>query len=459
MPNTQQNQIGVIGLAVMGANLARNLASRDIHTAVFNRTYTKTESLLETWKEDQAAQPEPVGSISGYATIEDFVASLERPRKIMILVKSGPGTQAVINQLIPLLEEGDIVIDTGNSNWKDTERRIKELAAYNLHFIGCGVSGGEEGALHGPSLMPGGDKEAVEQVLPHLQKIAARDFQNKPCVTFVGNEAAGHFVKMVHNGIEYSIMQAIAEVYDMMKGAGLSNETIHEEFTKLNSGKLESFLMEITRDIFTAKDGDKYLVDLIKDVAKAKGTGGWTVEAGLEFGAYVPSIVEAVFARTGSARNQNFIINRDEIYSHISLNKLPNFSELLYSVMDGVYLASYLQGLDLISIANKEKGWDIDLQEVIRIWQGGCIIRSKYLEELPEIWASTDQSFDQAPSMKMLLNGANTPTPVISACYNYLLTIQAQYLPTNLIQAQRDFFGAHTYKRIDQEGDFSGGWK
>jgi 6-phosphogluconate dehydrogenase len=453
-----QNQIGVVGLAVMGANLARNLASRDLQVAVYNRTQSKTEDLEKTWYQDQQDNPSYQGGLYGYQDLESFVMSLQRPRKVMILVKSGNPVDDVIDQLLEYLEPGDIIIDTGNSNWKDTQRRLSQLSEKQIRFVGCGVSGGEEGALRGPSLMPGGDLEAVQEILPYLQKIAARDFQNQACTTYVGSGAAGHFVKMVHNGIEYSIMQGIAEIYDLLKGCGLSTEVIQKHFKDLNSGLLESFLLEITVDILGTKDGDEYLVDKIKDQAKAKGTGGWTVEAGLEFGAYIPSIAESVFARTGSSRNQRFIINRDEIYTHISLNKLTNFEELLHQTLDGVYLASYLQGLDLIALANQEKNWGIDLNEVIRIWQGGCIIRSRYLEKLPQIWNSTDQEFTQKAAMKMLMNGTNTPTPVISSCYNYLQTIQAQYLPTNLTQAQRDYFGAHTYKRVDQEGDFSGGW-
>ena len=501
-----QSQIGVIGLAVMGANLARNLASKGVQTSVYNRTYERTLELMVTWGKDVETKKYSAENMVSFENLNEFVKSLERPRKIILLVKSGNPVDEFIEKLYPLLEDGDIIIDTGNSNWGDTVRRMDTLEngkIYTLeqiqklggidkkiiHFVGCGVSGGEEGALHGPSLMPGGRKIAVDLVLPILEKIAAKDFTGKPCVTNVGHSGAGHLVKMTHNGIEYAIMQGISEIYDILRSQNKPNEEIYSIFKELNNGYLKSFLLDITVDIFKSKDnlGEGYLVDKIQDIAESKGTGGWTVETGLQVGSAVPSIADSVFARSLSSRKWNFEITRagsQEIKTHsqqlpsnpldmgINPNKSEN-GEMLENLKNAlflVYVSAYLQGLDLIHKANKEFNWGIDLMAVMRIWQGGCIIRSKMLEMLPNFFnfpvESTKadyQSFQEIlPSQVEVLTqtiaNLKVPTPVLDSTKNFFLTILNKKLPTNLIQAQRDLFGAHTYLRNDREGVFSGGW-
>ena len=453
------NNVGVIGLSVMGAGLAQNLASRGLQVAAYNRSYEKTEALLKKNKKN----------ITGYAEIADFVESLESPRVILVLVKSGQPVDAVTSELLPLLAPEDVLVDCGNSNWHDTERRQKELAG-QVNFVGCGVSGGEEGALHGPSLMPGGDEAVLEaQLLPILRQIAAKDFQGKPCVTNVGRGAAGHFVKMVHNGIEYAMMQGIAEVYDMLRSMGYSNLEMQEAFRGWNYGNLQSFLMDITVDILGTRDtlGQGFLIDRISDEAKAKGTGGWTVEAGMAFGVAVPSIAAAVVARAQSARNMSFLkglqLPQENGASKKSKEELKT---PLYRALELVFLTSYLQGLDLIYQANQEQKWNIDVNEVIRIWQGGCIIRSQMLSTLGFFWAQ-DKSWKRKlfqevradmDNLRLVLYKAGTPKPVLHATYDYLQTMFRAKLSSNLIQAQRDYFGAHGYQRTDKNGNFTGTW-
>ena len=453
------NTVGVIGLSVMGASLAQNLAGRGERVAAYNRSYEKTEKLLK----------KGVKNIHGYEQLTEFVESLESPRKILVLVKSGAPVDAVIAELLPLLEKEDILVDCGNSNWHDTERRQQELEG-QVHFVGCGVSGGEEGALRGPSLMPGGDAEVLEaHLLPILKKIAAKDFQGKPCVTNVGRGAAGHFVKMVHNGIEYAMMQGIAEVYDILRSQGYSNLEMQEAFRGWNYGNLQSFLMDITVDILGTRDklGQGYLLDRVSDEAKAKGTGGWTVEAGMAFGVAVPSIAAAVIARAQSARNMSFLkglqLGQENGATQKSKEELKT---PLYRALELVFLTSYLQGLDLIYQANREQKWNIDLSEVIRIWQGGCIIRSQMLSTLGLFWA-TDKSWKQKlfqevradmDNLRLVLYKAGTPKPVLHTTYDYLQGMFRAKLSSNLIQAQRDYFGAHGYQRTDKNGNFTGTW-
>jgi len=493
--SASQSKIAVIGLSVMGKNLAKNLASRQIQTAVYNRSFEKTQELLDE-KNDY---------LTGFSNLSGLVESLEKPRKIILMVKSGNPVDAVINQLYPLLEEGDIIIDGGNSNWKDTERRQKELmqgsyvlledimsldendAQNNLHkkinFVGCGISGGQEGALIGPSIMPGGDKKSVEQVLPLLEQISAKDFKNKPCVINVGLGGSGHFVKMVHNGIEYAIMQFIAELYDIFRNHNLSNLQIKEIFSQINSGNRKGFLLEITEQILSAKDpfnSEKYLLDFVKDKAEAKGTGAWTVENAMQYGVATPSIAAAVFARTLSAKNQSYNIdleknvsqnegkNEDKNQEVDSKNELMAYQNFVNKIeeinqfVSDAFLLIYLQGLDLIFQANKENFWEINLNEVCRIWQGGCIIRSQMLTELSEYFNGNkklNQDLLKTKDIwKSFIEEITLPTPVISSTWNYYLGIINQNSPMNLIQAQRDFFGAHTYERTDKDGVFSGDW-
>ncbi len=465
------NQIGLIGLAVMGANLARNFASKDTKIAVYNRTYSRTQEVIEVWQEDKQIHPEYTGEIVGFEDLEAMVQSLERPRKLVLLVKSGQPVDDMITQLLPLLEKDDIIVDLGNSNWKDTQKRNEFLTQKGLNFVGSGVSGGEEGALKGPSMMPGGNKYAVDQILPLFEKIAADDFEGGKCVTNIGGGASGHFVKMVHNGIEYAIMQGIAEIYGLLKNEGYTNLEIQKVIDKANSGfeskeseedsysGLGSYLMEITSKILATKDGEGYLLDQIVGAAKAKGTGGWTVEAALEFGVYTPSIAAAVFARIGSAKNQEYNFT-GKIESQES--KYPDretLEDVCIAGLEIIHLVSYYQGLDLITKANDEMNWEINLKEVIRIWQGGCIIRSNILIDLYEDWKDTIDFEELIPVTEFLRSFPDVTTPVTSSIADYMKNLVIEQLPTNMIQAQRDFFGAHTYKRIDKEGDFTGGWE
>ena len=447
----KKSQIGLIGLAVMGANLARNLASKDFQVSVYNRTFRRTQEFLD----------ENYEGIMGFEHLKEFLESLERPRKIILMVKSGQPVDDLLISIGDHLEEGDIVLDCGNSNWKDTQKRQLDLVSRGIQFIGCGVSGGEEGALHGPSIMPGGKSEAVKAVLSILEKIAAKDFEGRPCVTNIGLGGAGHFVKMVHNGIEYALMQGIAEIYDILKNLKLENAEITEVFRQLNTGANQSFLLDITVDIFGVKDnlGSGYLVDKIIDKAGSKGTGRWTIENALELGVATPTIASAFFARNLSGRGQSFHVEIPEKRTELSKIEInQDFVQNLYQSLNTTFLCSYFQGLDLIIAANKEKDWQIDLSEVIRIWQGGCIIRSQILKNLNEIYNSKIELYSKIKFLENTISMGHTPKPVLNSVKDYILTLTAKKLPTNLIQAQRDFFGAHTYQRSDKEGTFSGGW-
>jgi 6-phosphogluconate dehydrogenase len=471
-----KNKIGLIGLAVMGANLAKNFASKGISISVYNRTYAKTKTELDSWETEKTTLIENARKntpwfennlknheykLEGFENIKDFVQSLERPRKIIIMVKAGKPVDDVILELSQFLEQGDIIIDCGNSNWQDSMRREANLEAKGLHFIGCGVSGGESGALIGPSIMPGGKKEVVDQVLPLLEIVSAQDFDGKPCVVNVGLSASGHFVKMVHNGIEYAIMQGIAEIYDILKHNELSTDQIQKVFENLNTGLTKSFLLDITVEIFKTKDSlaEGYLIDKIENIAGAKGTGKWTVEAAMDLGVFVPSISNAVMARIGSSRNQAFENQTHRQNPYIKYPEQDIYDKKLFKAVEGLYLSAYLQGLDLIVSANKEYNWNIDLPQVIRIWQGGCIIRSKMLQDLFAQWTQKLDFTDHIVALDFITSGnLLRPFLVLHSCLDYMQTVGCKDLPTNLIQAQRDFFGSHTYKRNDREGVFTGGW-
>lgn len=455
-------QIGLIGLGTMGAALARNLASKGYKTAVFNRTYTKTEEFIANHGNE---------NLTPFEELKDFVESLEKPRKIILMVNAGDAVDQTISHLQEFLEDQDILIDCGNSNWKDTIRRQSIVAASpsrqylsqspTIHFIGCGVSGGEEGALLGPSIMPGGDPTVVNQILPILQDIAAKDFDGKPCVTNVGLAGAGHFVKMVHNGIEYAMMQGIAEIYDILRSSFHSNEEILKAFKGFNQDELKSFLLDITVDIFETKDKltEGYLIDKISDKAGAKGTGKWTVESALELGVAAPNISESLNARILSARNTNYKLGIYAASEEFEIVR-PSVEDLKY-ILQTIFITSYLQGLNIIDAANKEFDWNIDIKEVLRIWQGGCIIRSQMLKSLIFDFYTKSKTekigFILEPFHNINTTFPFVPKPVISATLNYILAHNADKLPSNLIQAQRDHFGAHTYQRIDRDGVFTGG--
>lgn len=460
---------GVIGLAVMGENLALNVESRGFPIAVYNRTASKTKEFMET---------RAVGKdVKAAYSLEEFVQILERPRKILVMVKAGPPVDAVIEQLKPLLEEGDMIIDGGNSLYEDTERRTRDLeSTTKLGFVGMGVSGGEEGALHGPSLMPGGTEFAYRELEPILTKIAAQ-VDDGPCVTYVGPGGAGHYVKMVHNGIEYGDMQLIAEAYDVLKnGLGLSNQQLQETFAEWNrTDELNSYLIEITADIFKCVDPETghHLVDLILDSAGQKGTGRWTVLSSLELGVPIPTIYAAVNARVMSAYKDERVAAAKELPG--PGETYPGDAALFVDkVRDALYcskMCSYAQGMALIAKASQEFNYNISLPESARIWKGGCIIRAGFLDKIRKAFAENPglPNLLLAPEFKqsildrqeawrevlVLANKLGIPVPAFSSSLDYFDSYRRANLPQNLTQAQRDYFGAHTYERTDKpRGEF-----
>lgn len=460
---------GVIGLAVMGENLALNVESRGFPIAVYNRTASKTKEFMET---------RAVGKdVKAAYSLEEFVQILERPRKILVMVKAGPPVDAVIEQLKPLLEEGDMIIDGGNSLYEDTERRTRDLeSTTKLGFVGMGVSGGEEGALHGPSLMPGGTEFAYRELEPILTKIAAQ-VDDGPCVTYVGSGGAGHYVKMVHNGIEYGDMQLIAEAYDVLKnGLGLSNQQLQETFAQWNrTDELNSYLIEITADIFKYVDPETghHLVDLILDSAGQKGTGRWTVLSSLELGVPIPTIYAAVNARVMSAYKDERVAAAKELPG--PGETYPGDAALFVDkVRDALYcskMCSYAQGMALIAKASQEFNYNISLPESARIWKGGCIIRASFLDKIRKAFAENPglPNLLLAPEFKqsildrqeawrevlVLANKLGIPVPAFSSSLDYFDSYRRANLPQNLTQAQRDYFGAHTYERTDKpRGEF-----
>jgi len=460
---TQQN-FGLIGLAVMGENLALNVERNGFSLAVYNRSREKTDAFLA----DRAAGKNIVGTFS----IEEFVASLERPRKILIMVKAGGPVDAVIGQLKPLLDPDDMIIDGGNSLFEDTDRRVAELEDAGLRFIGMGVSGGEEGALNGPSLMPGGTKEAYEAIEPIVTKIAAQ-VDDGPCVTYIGPKGAGHYVKMVHNGIEYGDMQLIAEAYDILKNVGgLSNAELHEVFAEWNkTEELDSFLIDITANIFTKADDmgkDGELIDYIVDAAGQKGTGRWTAIAALELGVAIPTIGAAVNARILSSIKDERVAAESILPGPDAPSYTGDRTELVGKVRDALYcskMCSYAQGMALMGKASDTFGYDLDLGEIARIWKGGCIIKAGFLNKIKK-------AYDENPELaNLLLAPEFTQTildrqsawrdvvataaqfgiavPAFSASLDYFDSYRRDRLPQNLTQAQRDYFGAHTFERTD----------
>ena len=460
---------GVIGLAVMGENLALNVESRGFPIAVYNRTASKTKEFMET---------RAVGKdVKAAYSLEEFVQILERPRKILVMVKAGPPVDAVIEKLKPLLDEGDMIIDGGNSLYEDTERRTRDLeSTTKLGFVGMGVSGGEEGALHGPSLMPGGTEFAYRELEPILTKIAAQ-VDDGPCVTYVGSGGAGHYVKMVHNGIEYGDMQLIAEAYDVLKnGLGLSNQQLQETFAEWNrTDELNSYLIEITADIFKYVDPETghHLVDLILDSAGQKGTGRWTVLSSLELGVPIPTIYAAVNARVMSAYKDERVAAAKELPG--PGETYPGDAALFVDkVRDALYcskMCSYAQGMALIAKASQEFNYHISLPESARIWKGGCIIRASFLDKIRKAFAENPglPNLLLAPEFKqsildrqeawrevlVLANKLGIPVPAFSSSLDYFDSYRRANLPQNLTQAQRDYFGAHTYERTDKpRGEF-----
>jgi len=465
---SQQARIGVIGLAVMGSNLARNLARNGHPVALYNRTTEKTKALV--------AEHGHEGTFVPSETPQEFVASLERPRRMVIMVKAGGPTDAVIDQFAPLLEPGDVIIDGGNAHFADTRRREAALRERGLHFVGVGISGGEEGALNGPSIMPGGSAEAYASLEPMLIDIAAK-VDGVPCVTHIGPDGAGHFVKMVHNGIEYADMQLIAEAYDLLRHAGgYSPAQIAEVFRTWDGGRLKSYLIEITAEVLAHTDArtGKPFVDIVLDQAEQKGTGRWTVQSALDLGVPVTGIAEATFARSLSGDATVRTAARDlpgpGRHTVDDTGLADDVEQALYASK----IVAYAQGFQQIRAGSEEYGWGIDPGAVATIWRGGCIIRARFLDR---IRAAYDAEPDlatllTAPHFAEALGGAQAawrrvvstavaqgiPVPGFGAALSYYDSLRAERLPANLIQAQRDFFGAHTYRRTDAEGVYHTRW-
>lgn len=467
-----KQQIGVVGMAVMGRNLALNIESRGYSVSIFNRSSSKTDEVI-TLHPDKKLVPT--------YTVEEFVASLEKPRRILLMVKAGEATDKTIQSLLPHLDKGDILIDGGNTFFKDTMRRNEMLANSGINFIGTGVSGGEEGALKGPAIMPGGQKDAYDLVAPILEEIAAKADDGAPCVTYVGPNGAGHYVKMVHNGIEYGDMQLIAESYDILRRVGgLTVEETAEVFKSWNTGELDSYLIEITADILTKKDPEtgKPMIEVIMDTAGNKGTGKWTSQSALDLGVPLPLITESVFARYISTLKEEREIASKEL-SPIKVPELSNTEKqaLIESVRKGLYFSkimSYAQGFAQMRVASEEFDWNLNYGEIAKIFRAGCIIRAQFLQKITD-------AFERDPELKNLLLDkyflyvtesyqeavrevvvtavqAGIPVPTFSSALAYYDSYRSEVLPANLIQAQRDYFGAHTYNRVDKPGVFHFEW-
>ena len=447
--------VGVVGLAAMGGSLARNLAHHGNKVAVFNRTYARTEKLMNEHGTE--------GEFYPAKTLEEFVDSLVKPRTAIIMVKAGEPTDAMINALADLMEPGDIIVDAGNAYFPDTIRREKEISARGLHFVGCGVSGGEEGALLGPSMMPGGSEESWKTLKPIFESIAAKA-EGEPCVAHIGLNGAGHFVKMVHNGIEYSDMQLIAESYDLMRrGLGMTPAEIGDVFEQWNKTELDSYLIEITAEVLhqVDKKTGKPLVDLIVDHAGMKGTGTWTVQ----------TAEASVIAHPGASTVT--VTSRCPRCSTPPTEKKA-FIEDIRQALYASKIVAYAQGFNEITTAAKEYGWDIDLAAVARIWRGGCIIRAKFLNRISEAFESGEANVSLlfAPYFKNAIETAESswrnvvaqaalnglPTPAFASSLSYFDGLRSKRLPAALIQGQRDYFGAHTYQRVDQPGAFHTLW-
>ena len=468
---TQAN-FGVVGMAVMGKNLALNVESRGYTVALFNRTTAKTEEVV-------AEHPDKNFVLT--KTIEEFVAAIEKPRRIMLMVQAGPATDATIQALLPHLDKGDILIDGGNTHFPDTMRRNAELADSGINFIGTGVSGGEKGALEGPSIMPGGQKEAYDLIAPIFEQIAGKAPQDgKPCVAYMGPNGAGHYVKMVHNGIEYGDMQLIAESYDLLKRVlGLDNAEIQSIFEEWNEGELDSYLIEITKEVLKRKDDqgtDGYIVDKILDKAGNKGTGKWTSQSSLDLGVPLPLITESVFARFISTYKDERV-KASSILSGPEVKFSGDKAEIVEKIRQALYFSkimSYAQGFAQLRQASKEYDWDLPYGTIAQIWRAGCIICAGFLQNITD-------AFDKDANLENLLLDeyfiditkryqaavrdvvslavqAGIPVPTFTSAISYYDSYRSANLPANLIQAQRDYFGAHTYERNDMEGIFHYDW-
>jgi 6-phosphogluconate dehydrogenase len=468
---TNQCDIGLIGLAVMGENLVLNMESKGFQVAVFNRTTVVTEKFAANRAKGKNIQPT--------TTMEEFVDALQRPRKAMIMVKAGAPVDAVIKQLVPFLEKGDVIIDGGNSLFTDTQRRCQELEGRGIHFVGCGVSGGEEGALKGPSLMPGGPRASWEIIAPILTRIAAQ-VDGEPCCRYMGPDGAGHYVKMVHNGIEYGDMQLICEAYAILSSVlGLNAAELADIFSQWNRGDLDSYLIDITSQIFRKHDPEtgKPMVDVILDKAGQKGTGIWTLQSAIRQSIVISTINAAVEARVISSRKEERV-KASKILPQPKIEKFRgDRNELITAVRDALYaskIVSYAQGMELLGAASKEFNWNLNFGDIATIWRGGCIIRAKFLNRIVE-------AYERDPALHNLLLDSyftdiiqktqhnwriavataieqGVAVPAFSASLAYFDSYRQARLPSNLLQAQRDFFGAHTYERVDKPGVFHTEW-
>ena len=469
--STDSCDIGLIGLAVMGENLVLNMESKGFSVAVYNRTTAVTEKFAANRAKGKHIVPTK--------TMEEFVGALKRPRKAMIMVKAGGPVDAVIDELVPLLEPGDLIIDGGNSLFTDTQRRCKTLAEKNIHFCGSGVSGGEEGALKGPSLMPGGPKDAWEIIKPIFTKISAQ-VEGEACCRYMGPDGAGHYVKMVHNGIEYGDMQLICEAYAILSGVlKLGPQELHDVFTEWNKGDLDSFLIEITSRIFTRHDPEtgKPMIDVILDKAGQKGTGKWTIMSALDMGVVVSTINAAVEARLTSSMKDQRVAASKILHGPSAPAYSGDRQTLIDAVRDALYaskIISYAQGMDLLGTASQKYDWNLNFGDIATIWRGGCIIRARFLNRIKEAYErdpklgnlTLDSYFADAlartqTNWRLAVTTAATQgvaVPAFSASLAYFDSYRQERLPANLLQAQRDFFGAHTYERVDKPGTFHTEW-
>ena len=458
------SEIGVIGLGVMGKNIALNLDSRGIYVAAYNRTYSKTNELI---KENPR--------ISGFKSIGELCNALETPRKLLVIVSAGDAVDRVLEEASSCMKPGDIIVDGGNSFFEDTTRRSVALEGIGIHFGGCGISGGEEGALRGPSIMFGGSEDAWNAFRPLLEKISAKYKDGAPCCTYFGTGGAEHYVKMVHNGIEYIDMQLISEAYHMLKSAGLSNEEIADVFKLWNTREMGSYLIEITSKIFRKKDGtDNYVIDIISDEAEQKGTGIWAAKNSLDIGVPAYGLCVGVMSRFISKyKKERVAASKLLPKKYISTDNTKTFIENVYSALYASKICAYAQGFDVLSSASKKYGWNINMKSVASVWRGGCIIRANMLDRIADAFRSdlpnlltdsyllgeiqkNDAGWRAAVSVAA---GSGIPVPGLYSSLSYYDGYFTDMLPTNLIQAQRDFFGAHTYRRNDKEGIFHTEWE
>lgn len=460
-----KKNIGVIGMAVMGKNLALNIADHGYSVVIYNRT---TEVMLDVLKEN------PNSALVGTKTLEEFVSELELPRKIILMVKAGKPVDAILEQLIPLIDKGDIVVDAGNSFYLDTIRREKMYRELGFNFVGMGVSGGEEGARFGPAIMPGGSLEAHAHLKPILEAISAK-VDGEPCTTYIGTDGAGHYVKMVHNGIEYGDMELISEAYHLLKDvAGLNNKELADVFTEWNKGDLNSYLIEITSHIFKTKDdlSDKDIIDVIKDNAGQKGTGIWTTKESMDLGVHTSVITSAVFARFISARRAERL-RAKELLPVNTQNITVDREAFIEKIRLALYLSkivSYAQGFVLLKEAEKQYNWDLDFKAISKIFRGGCIIRAQFLNRIADAYTKNpklenllldDYFMEIVKNSLMALREVNSiailsgiPVPALNSAISFYDAYRSDALSTNLVQAQRDYFGAHTYERLDREGSY-----